>query len=143
MTTLLDTDNGRARRILPWIIEQADTDETAAFRVTSMSTLHAQLWEAIHDPVKLAQVIGEEGWRLGWRIYDSDPGDSLLLPCLVIAPDEDNETIFIEPFRNWADCKADPHYIEVSMPEARTLLTSLLPIPDGAIFQTERLFRSE
>ena len=58
MESLLDADDGRGRRILLWILEQANTnDELAAFRVTSMSTLHAQLWEAVHDPEKLAELM--------------------------------------------------------------------------------------
>ena len=47
-----------APRILPWIIERANSgDEFAAYEVTSRSLKHAAIWDAVTDPAKLAELM--------------------------------------------------------------------------------------
>lgn len=79
-----------ARRILPWIIEQANAaNEMTAFNVTMVSAVHAQLWDAVNDPIVLANITVHELQRCGvcahfanvGEVIDTHPDDAEWL-CL-------------------------------------------------------------
>lgn len=109
----LDTKEGVPRRILPWIIERANSgEERARFEVTCNSVLHGELWDSIHDPAKLAELLAGEGRRLGLETRALTPKDGLACFAYV----DDGEVV--------RSCLA--------MPQARTILAAWLAFPNDA-----------
>lgn len=121
---LLNAEDGRGRRILPWILEQANRpDEMTAFRVTSFSTLHAQIWDAANDPSKLAEMmtcvlkrIVAPAWASVWLVSAT--------PTRICAAIELNHWGF-------------------DAIQARRVLLQWNQLPNGAREQAEHILRSE
>lgn len=119
---LLDVENGRGRRILPWIIERSNSgDEFAAFEVTSRSLLHLQLWAAVHVPEELAEMMLAEGQRLG-----------LTMKCWV-----DKTIPTIEFQLSWGMRRS------LATRDTRSVFAQWLELPDGARRQAEKVLGGE
>jgi hypothetical protein len=128
---LLNAEGGRGRRILPWIIEQANNaDEMTAFHVTSLGTLHAQLWHVVNDVDKLIELIVDDGGRLEISIgpFVGHGG-----PEWMVWRDGDNAIV--------DGCDMTTHRMPRTIAQLRSILAALAVLNDGDSEGAERVLR--
>jgi hypothetical protein len=113
--------------------------EGIATGVAEKEPLLYRAFAELIDPAKLIELLAHEARRHGFHVYSEDPGDSLLLPCILA---ETNELgLWVEVFANWQECRAEPHVRGLETHEARADLAALIPLPDGSREQAERILR--
>jgi hypothetical protein len=140
MENLLDADDGRGRRILPWILEQANAnDDMAAFRATSMSTLHAQLWEAVSDPKRLAMLMASEAIRCGLKMsnqHEQEYWDQTTIDACCTLPGYAADSTYVE-----IRLEGEDEWNAYELKGARRILAVMVQIPDGAREQAKHVLR--
>lgn len=133
-----------ARRILPWIIEQSNNvNEMTAFKVTLLSALHTQLWDAVNDPVALAKVTVHELQRCGVcahfadvdDVVDTRPNDAEWL-CLQPEQGEHKRIIW-----TWRSDSWETSTWYATMYSVRLILTKLVVVDDKDRARTELILR--
>jgi hypothetical protein len=92
---------------------------------------------AVHDPAKLAAIIAELMQAGEWHVYDDDPGDDLQLPAAEVFVDGDN--IGMHLYRTWNDCRGEPPFTGLTMPQARAFALALLDSPAVTAQDIERM----
>jgi hypothetical protein len=124
---------GHERGVWLWALRHWASSPEHARRIANETHPRDETCSAVKDatdPAKLAEFLAAALRERGLHVYDEDPGDSMRLPCVLLLAD--NGRIWIERFVDWNDCQADPHGLDLDLPQARALLLRILTLPEGA-----------
>lgn len=93
--------------------------------------------DAVHDPAKLVAIIAELMQAGEWHVYDDDPCDDLQLPAAEVFVDGDS--IGLHLYRTWDDCRGEPPFASLTMPQARTFALRIINSPTATAQDIERM----
>lgn len=124
------TIEGHERNVLIWALQFVDSPAVGHCRKWTPGEYAA--CEAVQTPTKLAELIVSEGRRLGFCVPESH--DQTFWHQLVIEPRRRANKIEV-------DTPEDGPHLCFTLPEARAILATLLPLPDGAREQAEKVLR--
>lgn len=136
---MIATICGRNREALRWALRDVERPPHGGIAGATTDTWRARDAARVDicDPAKLAAIIAELLQDGEWHVYEDDPGDDLQLPAAEVFVDGDN--IGMHLYRTWDNCRGEPPFVCLSIPQSRAFALALLDAPNATTQDIERM----